>query len=309
VARARRAAERDDPGPGWADRLLAVAADHPPADATQRVADFRRFLLLYGASRSCLWLPLAGASDIVLAPLALVYVAAAVMAFVPRTAGVAARVALPAVLAQGVWQFPHAANHFYLEAVCVACLALARPGRADDAAAALAGLRWTTAAVLFHTGLQKVFYGLYFHGDFLAFMVGAQERFARVFQWLLPSAEVERLAGFDRRTTGAGPYRVHAPLFVIASNLVWIAELGLPALLLSRRGRVLGALGGLGLMLGIQVAALEIGFALLFVNLLLLFLPGRWNARALPVVAAIYVWALAAAVGWLPGHPADWNLL
>jgi hypothetical protein len=309
VARARRAAEAEETAPRWAERLLAVAGGDAPEGAATRVDDFRRFLLLYGAVRSCLWLPLAGGAAPVLAPLALLYVVAAALAFVPATAGIAARVALPAVLAQGVWQLPHGANHFYLETVCVLCLALVRPGSGADARAALASLRWITAAVLFHTGLQKVLHGHYFRGDFLAFMTGVEARFARVFRWLLSDAEVARLASYDRRATGAGPYRVDAPLFVIASNLVWIAEVGLPVLLLSRRGRVLGALGGLGLMLGIQVAALEIGFALLFVNLLLLFLPGRWNARALPVAAAIFAWALGAAAGWLPGQPADWNLL
>jgi len=293
----------------WADRLLAVAGGEAPDVAATRVDDFRRFLVLYGAVRSWLWLPLAPDSSGLLAPLALCHTVAAAMVFVPRGAEWAARGALAVVLGQVVWSFPLAANHLYLELVCLVLVALPRPGDARDAAAALSGLRWTAALVLFHTGLQKVFYGAYFRGDFLALMAGADERFGRAFRFVLPGAELERLAGLDRSRTGAGPFRVDSPIFVVASNAVWIAELCLPVLLLSRRGRVWGALGGVGLMVGIQVVALEIGFALLFVNLLLLFLPGRWNARALPFTLVIFVWALGAAAGWLPGQPVDWNLL
>ena len=140
-------------------------------------------------------------------------------------------------------------------------------------------------------------------------MAGAEARFGRVFQWLLPDGEVARLASLDRNQTGAGPYRVEAPLFVLASNLVWIAELSLPVLLVVRRTRWLAALGAIGLMVGIQVAALELGFALLFVNLLLLFLPGRWNARLFPAFAGLLLYALAALAGLVPGDPAAWNLL
>jgi len=293
----------------WAERLLAAAGDDAPTTAPTRLSDFRRFLLLYGAVRSWVWVPLVPGSVGGLAMLAALHTVAAALAFTPRGAAVAARLAFPVVLAQVAWQFPMAANHLYLELVCLAFLALARRGDAADAGRALAGLRWTAALVLFHGGLQKVLYGSYFRGDFLALMAGADERFGRVFRWLIPGGELARLAALDRHATGAGPFRVDAPLFVAASNAVWLAELVLPVLLIPRRTRLAGALGGIALMAGIQAAALEIGFALLFVNLLLLFLPGRWNARALPFAAVILAWALGASAGWLPGHPVDWNLL
>jgi len=178
-----------------------------------------------------------------------------------------------------------------------------------DRALALQGLRWLAAIVLFHTGLQKLLYGHYFHGDFLAFMVGTQERFARLFQFLLPAAEVARLQAIDPWQTGAGPYRTGVAPFVVASNAVVLAELVIPALLIAPRTRLWGAAGAMALMAGIQLGALELGFAVLFLNLLLLSAPQRWARIGLPILAAMLLYALGAAAGWLTGQPQDWNLL
>ena len=123
--------------------------------------------------------------------------------------------------------FPLAPNHFFVELYAVALLALVGRG-ARDAALALAALRWLAALVLFASGLQKLFYGHYLRGDFLAFMVGRGDRFADLFRWILPAAEVARLQALDPFRDGAGPYRVSQPLFVAVSNLVCIAELVLP---------------------------------------------------------------------------------
>jgi hypothetical protein len=295
---------------GLARRSLALAGEGDPVDASERITHFRRFLLLYGAVRSWLWVMFSTHdAAILLLPASMLTVATA-LAFRPRASVWAARIALPAVFFQVVWRFPFTANHLYLELVCVFLLAIVRSSsRGDDEALVVEGLRWTAALVLFHTGLQKVFYGSYFRGEFLAFMIGAEERFARIFQLLLSSDEVARLTSLDRKQTGAGPYRVDHALFVFASNAVWLAEMSLPPLMIAQRTRVFGALGGLALMAGIQVAALEMGFALLFVNLLLLFLPVRLARLLLPASALVFAWALGAAADWLPGNPADWNLL
>lgn len=293
----------------WPERLLARFAE-PPDAAQDRVLDFQRILLLYGAVRSLVWVAIAPRDGLLLLGAALVFVVAAGLALRGGRGTFPARLALPAVLAQVAFRFPHTANHLFLEAVCIAVLALLpRRSERDEAPLALAALRLVTALVLFHTGFQKLVYGLYFQGEFLAFMAATQERFGRVFQFFLPDAELARLEALDRKETGAGPYRVAAPAFVLASNLVWMAELTLPALLAWPPTRVLATLAGIALMLGIQVAALELGFALLFVNLLLLFLPGRWNARLFPFFAAFLLYGLLSLAGSVPGHPADWNLL
>lgn len=295
----------------WARRVLALGADGDPAAARERVDAFRRFLLVYGAARSALWVAYATADRALLVPALGVMGVAAALAFVPRAAFLAPRLALPVVAFQAAWRFPFTANHLYLELLCLAVLAFAGRDGDDDGepVLALAGLRWLAALVLFHTGLQKILYASYWHGDFLAFMAGSQERFGSAFRFLLPADELARLTSLDRKAAGAGPYRVDSWPFLLASNAVVVAELTLPVLLMLRRTRWLGAAGGLALMLGIQVAALEIGFALLFTNLLLLSLPGRWNRQLLPVFAAVLLWAVGASAGWLPGDPTRWNLL
>ncbi len=297
----------------FAQGVLSLAGDGDAATAPIRIADFRRFLLVYTAGRSWLWVPLEPDVQVALVAGAIVASLAAAFGARDRFAVPAVWAALLVVLAQVIWRFPGTANHLYLEFICLAVLAVCRrDSRGADEAAALSALRLVTATVLFHTGLQKVLYGTWFQGDFLAFMVGIDDRFGSAFAWLLPADELARLASYDRKITGAGPYRVTgstAPIFLLASNVVWIAEMILPVLLLVARTRWVAAVAGLALIVGIQANAREVAFGLLFVNLLLLFLPGRPNAWLLPAVAVVFAWALLAAAGLLPGDPVAWNLL
>jgi hypothetical protein len=75
---------------------------------------------------------------------------------------------------------------------------------------------------------------------------------------------------------------VTARLFVLLSNAVWIAEFVLPFGLLARATRVAAAAAAAALVVAIQLGAREAGFALLFVNLLLLFFPSRVARALLP---------------------------
>ncbi len=231
---------------------------------------------------------------------AVLYSVAAALAFSPRFAAMASRVALPALLLQLAVTFPLTYNHFFLELYAVTILALADADGRDDALA-LAGLRWLTAIVLFHTGWQKLAYGHYWSGDFLAFMVGRGDRFADLFQWMLPAPEVARLASYDPFRNGSGPFRVSTPLFVVLANAVWVAEVALPIGLLVRRTRPLAALVALAFVLLIQLGAREVGFALLFANLLLTFAPlavaERLSVLSLALVACIPPLALGSETG------------
>lgn len=292
--------------PGFPDRIFRLAAE--ARDESARLRDFRRFLLLYGATRSWIWLTQSTVDAALLAAIALLATVAAGLVWHPRWERRAPWIALVAVGVAVVWRFPYTANHLYLEALCLVLVCL-DGGREADERLVVATLRLTAALVLFQTGLQKALYGNYWRGDFLALMVGVDDRFSRTFQWLLPTAEIERLASFDREQTGAGPYRVGFGPFVLASIGVVLAEMTVPALMLHPRTRRLGAWAAIALLFAIEVAALELGFALLFVNLLVLFLPAVWSRRALQAAAAVWVYGLGAALGWLPGHPADWNLL
>ena len=95
---------------------------------------------------------------------------------------------------------------------------------------------------------------------------------------------------------------VAAPAFVVASNVVWIAEIALGVLLVPRRSRVVAALGAIAMVLLLQLGAREAGFALLFAGLLATFLP-RPPGRALQIaVVLLLACAVLAAFGWLPGR-------
>jgi hypothetical protein len=295
-ARSRSSPER------WIDRVLALAADGAPDAAAARLRALRRFLLAWGAVRSWVWLVFdpPGAAAPLAASAAVLSVAAA-LAWLDRAEHHAARLALPALLVELAATLPLTPNHFFLELYAVALLALAGPlGR--DAPLVLSGLRWLVAIVLFHTGLQKLLHGYYPTGDFLAFMVGRGDRFADLFRWLLPAAEVARLESYEPLRSGAGPYRVTAPLFVLVSNAIWIAELVLPFGLVARRTRLAAATAATALVVAIQLGAREAGFALLFVNLLLLFVPPRVARALLPAFLALLAFALAAAGGLVPGR-------
>jgi len=280
-----------------------MAGDGDVALVRPRLDGFRSFILLHGAVRSWLWLRY----NEHLGPEALLLSAAGLsvcfaLTLVPRFAHVAARAALPFLALQLFLTFPLTDNHFMLELLCVVLLALIGGNDgATDRALTLASLRWLAAIVLFHTGLQKVLYGHYFGGEFLAFMVAVGDRFADIFQPFIPAGEIARLESYDPMQTGAGPFRVSYLPLVAVSNAVYLAELVLPALLIWQRTRTLALIATTAFLLAIQLGARELGFALLFVNLLLLFSPVELNRRLLPLFAAIYLYGLAAALGVAPG--------
>lgn len=290
------------------DRALSLAEDSRTHGDAERLRSLRRFLLLYGAARSWMWLrfldsPVATVdSDWVVGP-ALLLTGCALASFLPRWERTAAVAALPLLLIQLFVTFPFADNHFFVElsSLAIVCLAV---DRADDAWV-VAGVRWLCVIVLFWTGMQKAFYGHYWHGDYLAFMAGTDDRFGALLGPILGQDVLATLQGFDPLRTDAGPYRVASWPLRFGSNAVVLGELSLPFLLMHPRTRRFAAVAALVLVLTIQSGAREVGFALLFTNLLLLFLPSNWNGRLLPVYAAILALGLLlAALGspWLqPG--------
>ena len=267
-----------------------------------QLAAIRQLILLHGCVRGWLWAFFAVELwQPGLWAAAVVSTAALALSLSPRGAALSARLALPALLLQLWISFPTTDNHFFLELFAVALLCLDGGRATSDRELVLGALRWLTLIVLFHTGLQKLLYGQYFSGEFLAFMVGRGERFAWFFQLLLSPDEVQRLQSYDPLVTGAGPYRFVGLLPILLSNLVWFAELSLAPLLSFARTRGVAVWVAIGLVASIQLAARELGFALLFVNLLLLFTRAG-NRRALPAFVCVYLYLMGAAAGLLPGR-------
>lgn len=211
--------------------------------------------------------------------------------------------ALPIALFGCVTVFPLLPNHTALATLVLGLLAFLEID-GEEGALLLATLRWMTVLVFVWAGVQKLVHGLYFRGEFLTWMIAhGPDAWRGVFGLFVSAEEVARLAALPRFALDVGPYRIASLPLLVASNGVWVGEIGLGVGLLWRRLRLVAALGALALVLMIQSAPYEWMFALLYVELLLLFLPGAALARCLPVLLAIYLYLLAALAG-APG--ASW---
>jgi hypothetical protein len=195
--------------------------------------------------------------------------------------------------------FPLNANHQYLGMIVLGLCCMLDPDQADEGRLLLQALRWLPVLGLLWAGLQKVLWGYYFDGTFLAYAISYNDSFAALFRWVLPVAEIDRLRALEF-VVGAGPYRVASPLFVAISNLTWVGELLLPLLLVWRRTRPLGIVAVILHIAAIEAGARELFFGLLMVNLVLLYGRRDLNRLALPVSVVVLLYVLAMAGGVLP---------
>lgn len=273
-----------------------------PAEARDKLGPVRVFLLTLIAVEA--WERsgrLAGTPDAWLAvALACVATGAAAAAWRPSWASPATAVVAGVVAVDFAVQFPGNPNHQYLQGVSLALLLLLRESVDHEVTLLTAGLRWLAVLALFYAGLQKLLYGLYFQGEFLAWAVARNERFARILGPAMPAAELERLSGIVLRE-GAGPFRVDSPLFAVLSNVAYGAELVLPVMLLVPATRKLAVFGTLAYFVAIESAARELFFGGMMAALVLCFGPAAWLRRALPVGFAGLALLLATRFGLLPG--------
>ncbi|REJ65509.1 MAG: hypothetical protein DWQ31_17910 [Planctomycetota bacterium] len=205
--------------------------------------------------------------------------------------------------------FPEVANHRYLEMLCILFVALFEIDRAEDCRSLVAALRWTFVIVLFHTGLQKLLYGTYFDGQFLAYEIAAEERFADFLKYFMSSEEYVRVRGLAGRDPGAGPFAVSSPAFLVISNLVWILELTIPVALMWRPTRALAAVAAIVFTFSLQLGARELMFGLLCANLGLLFFLRPVNRFFIVPLLVIYALLIlvAAQPDWLPLPDPEFN--
>jgi hypothetical protein len=284
------------------ERLLAIA-DGDDASPAPRVEAFRLYVLLHLAAES--W---AFAFTGEIAPggwgpaVAVGQSALAAIAWAGRARRLVTLVALLLLLVQLRTTWPLTANHLYLCLWSLGLLAFLDTHREREAGLQLAALRWLAAIVLAATGVQKLLYGTYFRGQFLAFVVAEDARFAALFRHLVPPDALARLAAIGPPEPGAGPYLVDSAAFVAASNLVWVCEIGLPVLMLVRRTRAVAATVAIVFLVLIETGARELFFGALFVNLVLLFYRTDLNRRLLPwfaaLLAGLVLLRLWIAPGW-----------
>lgn len=205
-------------------------------------------------------------------------------------------VALGLVAVQVCWRFPETSNHGFLGLLTLAVLVIGDGPEARDKALVFSGLKALMVTVCVWAGLNKAFYGTYFTGEFLAWQMADEVRFARGLGWLLGAAELERLMSIPRRVVGAGPFGFESVLGLALSNLAWLGEVALPALFYAAwpRVRKWAVLALLALVLGIELVAREWLFGGIFARLTLLHWPQalpRWVDKAFVVFyGVVTVW-------------------
>jgi len=282
--------------------LLDWTADSVGQSAGDHLAAFRSLILVHWAVQSWSWMIADISVPIAVGPLgfgvfAVVFTVCFLLSLTRRGL-IACRVAAPVAFLIVAGSFPFAANHTYLAAWLLFLFAVLDIGVPDEEGLALRAMRWMAVIIFFWAGVQKFSYGMYFRGEFLAWMIAhAGDRWSDVFGWLLPEAELDRLRGYPRYMIGGGPYRVASLPFLLVANSVWIGEITLAAGMLWRRTREWAALAAIALTLTIQLAPREYMFALLYTQLLLLFVRGSWNRRLFWPFVLVYVYLLSVVFG------------
>jgi len=211
----------------------------------------------------------------------------------------AALAGLALLQAWWIWRFfPLAGNHRYLELVFAVALSALDGRRPEHRDLQLRVLRSMTILVLFYSGLQKLVWGYWTGGQYLAFAI-AREPFRGMLGWLVPHEELERLASYSG-AIGDGPYLVHAPLLTLFSNLVWIGELGLAlALALPAARRLAWPLACL-LVVGVACVSRELMFGVEFCAALTLFSRDDRLTRWVLPIAAFLALLVLVRLGLLP---------
>lgn len=279
------------------DAVMGAVDDATPGAARPKALAFTRFLMLHLVARAWVVLADAGVPRWQWALAVGLTLAAGAACFAP-TARRATAVVLALMSLKLVAALPAASNHLFLETGLVGLLVFLDPWSDDEAPFLLRGMKCATVIVFFTTGLQKLWYGTYLGGQFLAFTIANVDTFRAALGFLVAPDELARLRSYA--PLEGGPYRVASPLFLLASNASWIAEMALPVLLVPLRTRAFALVGAVLFVVAIEAAAREIFFGMLFAELLLLFAPRDATTRTLPFAAAFYAYLLLMRWSVLP---------
>jgi hypothetical protein len=283
----------------WLDRLLAVLDDGNTRSVPMKLRAFEIILVVLSVTE--LWgraLELLHFGGVARWPLPIFVTICGAAACIPawRRLGF---FLLGLGMAVAVWDaFPSTGNHVYLECFLCGLCALLDPAQKEEQRLLMQSLRWITCVIMFFAGIQKLIHGYYTSGLMPAFLL-QEPRFERIFGLLLPASEAQRIHAYSG-LDGAGPYFVSAPLWLLASNLVWILELGLAIALFAARTRRAAVFVGIAFVALIETGAREVLFGLLYVNLLLMFLRSDTNRRFIPIAAVTCLILILVRLGWLP---------
>ena len=190
-------------------RILALAGPGSERGWRTNLRWFRLILLIHMAARSYLTIPSGADAGFGERLLRWAIVLVALVGCIPGYGSWAARlaafplwatrVASVLLLVEIAITVPFTANHVFLEFLCLALLSVLDERDEREAELLLPAFRWLVGIFFFYTGLQKVLYGYYFDGQFLAYLAGTEDRFATVLGLIIPAEELaarlQRLIG------------------------------------------------------------------------------------------------------------------
>lgn len=194
------------------------------------------------------------------------------------------------MLVSVIGQHPFSANHAGWSLVVLSTLTLLSGNTTEDRHRAGGYIFVQSLVIVFWTGVQKLWYGTYFQGEFLMVMARIRPTFAPLVRLVVSPQEWEMITSQPLTGGNSVVWRSTSPLMLVASNAVWIFEIAAPFFVFVRRIRV-WVLGAIMLfLLSIQVAATEYVFAGLAIGVMAFGLPWR-----------VHRWILGAFVALLGG--------
>ncbi len=211
----------------------------------------------------------------------------------------ATAVALVVLLVRFVSEFPLISNHSYLEGILLSLYLWIDSSKTEEKELFLQACRWLAVIIFFYSGVQKLWYGEYFDGRYLAYLSTIAPRTRAGFELFVSSEELSRLVSYGTQA-GSGPFVIHSTIFKVISNSAWISEIMLGLLLLWRRLWPLAVVFGIFTVFIIEFIAREFIFGILMVSLLFLFCRQDVNRRLLPIYVGLLAYLVAVRLDWVP---------
>jgi len=211
----------------------------------------------------------------------------------------ATAVALIVLLVRFVSEFPLVSNHSYLEGILLSLYLWIDSSRLEERELFLQACRWLTVIIFFYSGVQKLWYGEYFDGRYLAYLSTIAPRTRAGFELFVSSEELSRLVSYGTQA-GSGPFIINSTIFKVISNSAWISEIMLGLLLLWRRVWPLAFVFGVFTVFVIEFIAREFIFGVLMVSMLFLFCQRDVNRRLLPIFVVLLAYLVAVRLDWVP---------
>lgn len=248
-------------------------------DLRSKLRCFIIFLLFHLAIRDCFqFIDTAALWKILTTILFLVIMICVLFNFYTKTV---LYIALSVLTVKMFYHFPFNSNHLIIEFIALIFIITCANRSNDHDKLLCQMLRWVLFIILFFSGIQKILYGTYFNGTYFIYMARSTPSTHWFFGLFLPIEQIKALKPSDILL-------IKSPILMVISNGVYVLEILGSLLLLFPKCLKIAICTIFGVIVGIEMVAQEFLFGCLFLNLLLLHIPGDWNKRCLPLFIIFY---------------------